>query len=167
LEILIPFYNFYIWLKIIKNLCGGLYFIHPIYQCLCDSFDDCRNRKMFSEIRTGCTGFRCNFPFIYLPYLGLLIKKKYIHPDKRPEIKKSAGREWADAIIFAVIAATIIRTFLLEAYTIDSFHGKIFIGWRFFICQQNKLRAEGSDHTFVISICSSHLTIYQEYSIIS
>ena len=41
-------------------------------------------------------------------------------PDKRPEIKKTVVREWADAIIFAVIAATIIRTFLIEAYTIPT-----------------------------------------------
>jgi len=34
--------------------------------------------------------------------------------------KKSALREWADAIVFAVIAATIIRWLLLEAFTIPT-----------------------------------------------
>ncbi len=34
--------------------------------------------------------------------------------------KKSKGREWFDAILFAVIAATIIRTFTFEAYTIPT-----------------------------------------------
>src|SRR3954471_22289834 len=34
--------------------------------------------------------------------------------------KKTATREWVDAIIFAVIAATIIRTFFIEAYTIPT-----------------------------------------------
>lgn len=34
--------------------------------------------------------------------------------------KKSASREWVDAIVFAVIAATLIRTLLLEAYTIPT-----------------------------------------------
>jgi len=34
--------------------------------------------------------------------------------------KKSKTREWADAIVFAVIAATIIRTFFIEAYTIPT-----------------------------------------------
>lgn len=33
---------------------------------------------------------------------------------------RSAGKEWGDAIIFAVIAATIIRGFLLEAFTIPT-----------------------------------------------
>lgn len=34
--------------------------------------------------------------------------------------KKTKKREWFDAIIFAVIAATIIRVFFIEAYTIPS-----------------------------------------------
>lgn len=37
-----------------------------------------------------------------------------------PKKKKSKSREWADAIIFAVVAATIIRVFFIEAYTIPS-----------------------------------------------
>ncbi len=34
--------------------------------------------------------------------------------------QKSKSREWIDALIFAVIAATIIRTFLIEAFTIPT-----------------------------------------------
>jgi signal peptidase I len=34
--------------------------------------------------------------------------------------KKSVAREWIDAALFAIIAATLIRTFLFEAYTIPS-----------------------------------------------
>lgn len=34
--------------------------------------------------------------------------------------KKSKTREWVDAIVFAVVAATIIRVFFIEAYTIPS-----------------------------------------------
>ncbi|KQC02732.1 signal peptidase I [Pedobacter sp. Hv1] len=37
-----------------------------------------------------------------------------------PKKKKSKAREWTDAIIFAVVAATIIRVFFIEAYTIPS-----------------------------------------------
>ena len=36
------------------------------------------------------------------------------------KIKKSAGREWFDAILFAVIAATLIRGLFIEAYAIPS-----------------------------------------------
>ncbi|PST81660.1 signal peptidase I [Pedobacter yulinensis] len=34
--------------------------------------------------------------------------------------KKSKAREWTDAILFAVVAATLIRIFFIEAYTIPS-----------------------------------------------
>jgi signal peptidase I len=37
-----------------------------------------------------------------------------------PKKKKTKAREWTDAIIFAVVAATIIRVFFIEAYTIPS-----------------------------------------------
>ncbi|MBV7532278.1 signal peptidase I [Chitinophaga sp. sic0106] len=40
--------------------------------------------------------------------------------DKQPRKKKSAVREWLDAAIFAIIAATLIRTFIFEAYTIPT-----------------------------------------------
>ena len=44
-------------------------------------------------------------------------KKKEKKPKKK---KKSELRSWFDAIVFAVIAATILRTFLIEAYTIPT-----------------------------------------------
>ena len=39
---------------------------------------------------------------------------------KEDKPKKSKSREWADAILFAVIAATLIRWLFLEAYTIPT-----------------------------------------------
>jgi len=39
---------------------------------------------------------------------------------KKSEQKKSPLREWTDAILFAVIAATLIRTFFIEAFTIPT-----------------------------------------------
>lgn len=49
----------------------------------------------------------------------LMICLYYITKDKSNK-KKSAVREWTDAILFAVIAATLIRTFFFEAYTIPT-----------------------------------------------
>ena len=49
--------------------------------------------------------------------------------------KKSAGREWTEAIFFAVFAAAFIRMFLIEAYTIPtSFDGRVPQSGRLFIC---------------------------------
>jgi signal peptidase I len=45
--------------------------------------------------------------------------KKKQAEDKQP-VRKSALREWMDAIVFAVVAATIIRWLLIEAFTIPT-----------------------------------------------
>ncbi len=49
---------------------------------------------------------------------------------KNNPYKKSSGREWAEAIIFAVFAATFIRMFLIEAYVIptSSMEGSLLVG---------------------------------------
>ena len=39
---------------------------------------------------------------------------------KEPQKKKGPVREWVDAIVFAVIAATLIRFLIMEAYTIPT-----------------------------------------------
>jgi signal peptidase I len=40
--------------------------------------------------------------------------------EKKEAQKKSILREWLDAAVFAIVAATIIRTFFIEAYTIPT-----------------------------------------------
>ncbi len=56
-----------------------------------------------------------------------------------PKKKKSKTREWADAIIFAVIAATIIRSFFVEAYTIPtpSMERSLLVGDFLFVSKLN------------------------------
>jgi len=51
--------------------------------------------------------------------MRLAFWKKKENPEK-PKKKKPVWREWLDAGIFAVVAATLIRTFLVEAYTIPT-----------------------------------------------
>ena len=54
---------------------------------------------------------------------------------KKKGVKKQTKLvEWIDALIFAVVAATLIRMFLFEAYT-DSFYGKINVGRGLSFCQ--------------------------------
>ena len=59
-------------------------------------------------------------PFIYFPYLGFAKDEKFAGALVVNNYKKSATREWIDAAAFAVVAATIIRTFVFEAYTIPT-----------------------------------------------
>lgn len=60
------------------------------------------------------------FPFIYFPYLGYSKNERYAGIAVVKNYKKSTAREWIDAAAFAVVAATIIRTFVFEAYTIPT-----------------------------------------------
>jgi len=83
------------------------------------------------------------FGYIYFPIIGFDKNTKYEGPshtqDKEKKIKRSFAREWADAIIFAVIAATIIRTFVIEAYKIPttSMEGSLLAGDFLFVSKLN------------------------------
>lgn len=58
---------------------------------------------------------------IYLPVLGFNSTIKYRGKlDSLPPVKRTAVQEWADAIVFAVVAATLIRWLIMEAYTIPT-----------------------------------------------
>jgi signal peptidase I len=61
-------------------------------------------------------------PFIYFPYIGFNSKDKFIGHEAAVarQGKKPVWREWVDAGLFAIVAATLIRTFFIEAYTIPS-----------------------------------------------
>src|SRR6478736_9262961 len=57
----------------------------------------------------------------------------------KPKKKKSVWREWLDAALFAIIAATIIRTFFVEAYTIPtgSMEGSLLINDYLFVSKMS------------------------------
>ena len=59
-------------------------------------------------------------PFIYFPYLGFSSNERYAGDAVVDNYKKSVTREWVDAAVFAIVAATLIRTFVFEAYTIPT-----------------------------------------------
>ena len=50
--------------------------------------------------------------------------------EKTKPVQKSAFREWIDSVVFAVVAATLIRFFFFEAYTIPtpSMEGSLMVG---------------------------------------
>ncbi len=59
-------------------------------------------------------------PFIYFPYLGYSKSERFAGTAVVKNYKKSGAREWIDAAVFAIVAATLIRTFVFEAYTIPT-----------------------------------------------
>lgn len=76
--------------------------------------------KLFGKFSLGQhTGASLLAP-VYFPYLAYKQDPKFIGAEAVHKHKKAAWREWVDAAVFAVVAATLIRTFIFEAYTIPS-----------------------------------------------
>lgn len=76
--------------------------------------------KLFGKFGLGAHTAASLAGPIYFPYLAYKEDPKFIGPDAVKKHKKKAWREWVDAAVFAVVAATLIRTFIFEAYTIPS-----------------------------------------------
>jgi len=76
--------------------------------------------KLFGRFSLGDHTLASLFAPFYFPYLGYSDKVRYIGPEGAAHYKKPGWREWVDAAVFAIVAATLIRTFIFEAYTIPS-----------------------------------------------
>ena len=76
--------------------------------------------KLYGKFSIGSHILAALLAPLYFPYLAYVQDVKYIGPDAVKKHKKTAAREWFDAAIFAIVAATLIRTFIFEAYTIPS-----------------------------------------------
>lgn len=118
---LIPLYNFYVWLKIIDRPWWWLLLvIIPGVGFLMIMIMSVQLAKAFGKRTTGELVIAALVPFIYLPYLGFSKDVKFVGPEDKAKLPRSSSREWLDAIVFAVIAATVIRTFFIEAFTIPT-----------------------------------------------
>lgn len=118
---LVPFYNYTVWLKIIeKPQWWMIFLVLPFINMIALLLMRADLANYFGKRSFGHHFVAWMFPFIYLPYLGFHPEVKYTGYSDKERLKRSVAREWADAIVFAIIAATIIRTFLIEAFTIPS-----------------------------------------------
>jgi len=118
---LIPFYNYYIWLKVIgKPWWWLLIMLVPFINFFMIMLMLVQNALSYSKHNLGEQALAVLFPYAYIPYLGISKTEHYVKPENRVRVKKSQLREWTDAIIFAVVAASIIRVFMIEAYTIPT-----------------------------------------------
>ena len=76
--------------------------------------------KLFGRFSLGDHTLAALFAPFYFPYLGYNDKVRYIGPEGVKRYHKPGWREWVDAAVFAIVAATLIRIFVFEAYTIPS-----------------------------------------------
>ena len=76
--------------------------------------------KSFGKFSLGQHTLAALLAPFYFPYLAYKANPKFIGPDAVKKHKKHWLREWVDAAIFAVVAATLILIFVFEAYVIPS-----------------------------------------------
>ncbi len=117
----IPFYNIFIWLKIVQKPIWWLILVFiPVVNVILfigltvELLNVFGKRKIFHHVLGAIIGFA------YLPFLAYFDNVSYVGLVDYSKTKKSTPREWSEAIFFAVIAATIIRTFTLEAFKIPT-----------------------------------------------
>lgn len=117
----IPVYNLFIWLKVIRKPWWWLLIlIVPGVNFVLLGAMHVELVRAFGMRTWKDYALAIFIPFIPIALIAFKEQVSYTGlPDYKKE-KKSRGREWAEAIVFAVIAATIIRTFTIEAFTIPT-----------------------------------------------
>ncbi len=117
---LIPIYNIVVWIKVCgKNWKWYIYFLIPAINIFVFLLMVVETAKVFHRYGFWEQTFSVLFPWIYLPIVGLN-GFEYHDPTQEPPHKVSEARDWLDAIVFALIAAVIIRGNVLEFYNIPS-----------------------------------------------
>ncbi len=137
---LIPFYGTYISIKLIHKpvwwmavyyipFVGFIVWVGIIVELL----------KQFKILSYWEHALAVAFTPFYLAYVGLNSKYEYTGYEFVKSYKKSKRREWADAISFAVIAATLIRAIYIEAFTIptSSMEKSLLVGDFLFVSKLN------------------------------
>lgn len=145
---IIPFYNFYVMLQLSgRPLWWFILLLIPGVNILVIIGITVDFIKSYGKFSLGDHFKGIVLQFIYLPKWGFDKDTKYLGQSASTEfrekykaaLKKSSAREWADAIIFAVIAATLIRTLFIEAYVIPSasMESSLLIGDYLFVSKVN------------------------------
>lgn len=120
-EALVPGYNFFVLTRIIqKPWWWILFLILPGVNILMLMVMNSNLASVFGKLDKQSQVFAIFLPFIAFPLWGKQDKLPYVGPIDRKKYPKSWAREWGDAIVFAVVAASIIRTYFLEAFTIPT-----------------------------------------------
>ena len=126
-EAIVPFYREYVfaqltgrpnwWVFLLIVPIVNIFIFYGLYLDFIKAF----GKRRFWENAAAVV-----VPFIVLPIWANDPTVKYLGKSATAEFKqkypykKSFAREWADAIIFATVAASLIRGFLIEAYMIPT-----------------------------------------------
>lgn len=117
----VPFYNTWIIQKITERPTHWVFWqFIPVVGWFISPGIFIEFAKAFGRFRLREHTMASLFPFFYFPWLANQKNLKFLGPEVVKKHKKKTWREWVDAAIFAVVAATLIRTFIFEAYVIPS-----------------------------------------------
>lgn len=146
---LIPFYNLYIWLKVLERPMWWFIFLAiPYLSIFMLMLMTWKTIRTFGKTTYPILILGTFFSWLYIPFLGFSAKEKYMQRKALPSVRmgvvkteylknkkeqtieKTKAREWTDAIIYAVVAAYIIRAFMFELYKIptSSMEGTLMVG---------------------------------------
>jgi len=117
----IPVYHFVVWLKILRKPWWWIFLILvPTISWIMLFILFVETAKAFGKRKITDHIVALVAYFVYLPWLGFSKDNIWSGPPDTSKEKKSIWREWGEAALFAVVAATIIRTFFFEAFTIPT-----------------------------------------------
>ena len=134
----VPMYNFFVWIRILKKPWWWiLLLLVPGVNLLVLIILNVLTSRAFNQRELKDHFISALLPFYTIPVLAWKEEHAFVGPivyDKKKNPKTKA-HEWFDALLFAVIAATIIRTFLIEAFTIPtpSMEGSMLVGDYLFV----------------------------------
>lgn len=117
----VPGYNFLVWQKITdRPWYWVLILFIPGVQFLMLIIMNVQLAWSFGKRGTTNTILAIVAPFYLIPKIAFSEDLKYTGNVNWKQDKKGGGREWADALLFAIVVAFIVRTFVFEAFTIPT-----------------------------------------------
>jgi signal peptidase I len=120
---LVPVYSSIIWLKLIgKPLWWVALLFIPVVNVLVLVAMTIELAKAYGKYKLAQHAAALLLPFYFFPRIGFDPATKYLGaPETHKKVPPKSGlREWGDAILFAGVAALIIRTFFIEAFMIPT-----------------------------------------------
>ncbi len=117
----VPFYNFYVLAKLLdKPWWWCLIMIVPGVNILMYGVYGFNTARAFNKPSNSDLLFASVLPYIFFVKLGLDDTAKFVGLNKYKIEPSRLIKNWIDPIVFAVIAASIIRGYFIEAFTIPT-----------------------------------------------
>jgi signal peptidase I len=117
----VPFYNTWVMQKLARRPVHWVFWqFIPVIGWFITPGIFIEFTKAFGKFSLGQHTLAALFAPFYFPWLASQKDVKFVGAEAVKKHKKAGWREWVDAAIFAIVAATLIRTFIFEAYTIPT-----------------------------------------------